>query len=120
MKILLEQMTSLAVLMKDDFIASASAHVDRAYPEFTYRLTPAQLDTALRGFVQEAARFGLTGEQAVIRYIEYRIESQGGLIEAPEWAWAREILSDPSLGEEAKIARIDAVAYGAPLAEEEG
>jgi hypothetical protein len=118
MKILAEQMSSLAVMMKEDFVASAAIHVDTVYPELTYRRSPDQITAAIRGFIEEAARFGLTSERTVIRYIGYRIEFRSGLLEAPRWAWARDILSSPALGEDEKIARIEAVAYGATPGEE--
>ena len=42
-----------------------------------------------------------------------------GLLAAPEWAWARDILNDPDLDEAGKLARIDHLAYGAPLPEDD-
>jgi hypothetical protein len=115
MKIRNEQMASLAALKLDEFVASTAAHVERAYPEVAYRRTAAEMDALVRGFVAEAERYGLSGEYPVLRYIEVRLGSRGGLVDAPGWAWAREILGDSALSEDEKIDRLDTLAWGGPL-----
>lgn len=113
MKIRPEQMAALGKVRLDELVASIVVMVTTRYPEVAYRRTPAELDALVRGYVDEAVRFGLTSERGATRYVEYRIEFREGMIVSPEWQWARDILSDPALGEADKLARIDHLAYGA-------
>jgi hypothetical protein len=115
MKIRPEQMAALGADRLDELVATATLKITTRYPEVAYRRTAAALDTLVRDYIAEAARFGIDSERGALRYIEYRIEFREGLLHAPQWAWARDILTDPNLDEAGKLARIDHLAYGAPL-----
>lgn len=119
MKIRPEQMAAFGADRLDELVATAVLSLTTRYPEVAYRRTAAALDSLVRDYIAEAARFGLESEHAALRYIEYRIEFREGLLAAPEWAWARDILNDPDLDEAGKLARIDHLAYGAPLPEDD-
>jgi hypothetical protein len=113
MKIRPEQMAAFARDRLDTLVATAAVMVTTRYPEVAIPRTSADLDTLVRGYIDEAGRFGLTSERGALKYIEYRIEFREGMLVSPEWEWAREILNDPALSEAQKLGRIDHLAYGA-------
>lgn len=118
MKIRPEQMAALGADRLDELVATAVLMISKRYPEVAVPRTPEALDGLVRGYLAEAAGFGLESERCALRYIEYRIEFREGMLHAPRWQWVRDILTDPKLGESGKIAHIDHLAYGASLPED--
>jgi hypothetical protein len=113
MKIRPEQMAALGKDRLDELVATAAAMVTIRYPEVAYHRTPEELDGLVRGYIDEAMRFGLTSERGALKYIEVRIELREDMMHSAKLEWIREILSDAELGEADKLARIDHLAYGA-------
>jgi hypothetical protein len=118
MKIRPEQMAALGNDRLDELVATAAAMVTIRYPEVAYHRTPEELDGLVRGYIDEAVRFGLTSERGALKYIEYRIELREDIQHSPQLEWVREIFTDPALRETDKLARIDHLAYGAARPED--
>jgi hypothetical protein len=118
-KIRPEQMAALGAAREADLIEESAEHVRVAYPDLAFGRAPAQVEPLVRGIFEEAKGLGLTGARAVLRYVDYRAEIGEGLVSSPAFGWAREILADASLDDDARIARLDRLAYGGPLLPED-
>ncbi|MEZ4296236.1 MAG: hypothetical protein R3B70_48880 [Polyangiaceae bacterium] len=112
MKIRPEQMAAFGADRVDQLVAEAALMIHGRYPEIALTRTPEELDTLVRETIREGVGLGFESEAGALRYIALRLEFRGDLWGAPEWQWARDILRDPRLREEQKLARIDHLAYG--------
>lgn len=96
------------------FVLRAMAHVERAYPEVVFDRAPEEIERMLRGLIDEARSFGLSREDTVGRFIDYRCELGERFYEAPAWAWTAAILRDKERSEREKIDALDELLYGGP------
>lgn len=93
---------------KDDFENSVYHHLDRNHQECLLDLGCREdILPIIRKGVELAARYGITIERDVARFIEIMFENDPGIYEARDSAWMRTILEDQDITGTAKVRLID-------------
>lgn len=102
------QMNALSEYMLGQFESRMVIHLRAHFSEQTKSLSAAELQTIVHRGVGNAARYNVTAEDDVRRYLEYVVMYGVDFDTNPRSAWAQEILRTQELSGGEKMDRIDA------------
>jgi hypothetical protein len=107
-----EQLDDQAQRSRKEFEARMVRQLERVYPEVLWPLSPNERSEFVSRSVSFALSFGVRGEESVSRLLEYVCMCGEDLKGSPFRTWMFEVLSDPDLSEEEKLAELDEGMYG--------
>ncbi|GJJ00751.1 hypothetical protein RugamoR64_12890 [Duganella rhizosphaerae] len=83
----------------DNFVAAMAAHLHTHFPALAWSLTPDELRDHINACIERAARYQLTSQRQVCRYLNLAATYGWNFDGDPERSWMREILTDSSLAQ---------------------
>lgn len=98
---------------REEFVARMVRQLERTYPEVLWRLPPDERFEFVSQGVSFALSLEVRGEECVSRLLGYVCAWGENLKNSPFRPWMIEVLTDPILSEEEKLAELDDGMFGA-------
>ena len=106
-----EQMRALSLARADQFVVRMARHMRTSFPDWSRGRGGSELDSFVRHGMKQSAQYGFTSELQIARYLLVMQALGMRFDEAPEHAWARNLLVQ-NLPVEEKLNRLmDAAHY---------
>jgi hypothetical protein len=102
-----EQMDALSRQLLRSFVVRMLLQLKTAFPERTKGLTDDELRERIEAGIERAAKYGVTDEADVERYLEYVVRYGPDFDTNKKTFWAGQILREQSLSGTKKMNRID-------------
>ena len=102
-----EQMATLKAEGLRKFVDEMLAHLRKRCPKQTEAMDDAALRESIGEGIAQAGEHGVTDENDVRRFLEYRTQYGPEFGQSPDTAWAGKILADKELDGTQKMDRID-------------
>ena len=103
LKIRGEQMDVMAQAAMRGFEQRVAQHLNEHFPEECRRAGPERIAAAIRQGVARAARYGITSELDVVRYLDLSVVLGLDFDSGKRYPWAQQILEDRELDADEKI-----------------
>ncbi len=93
-----EQMQALEAYMRDRFVSSTVAHVERFFPERCERLGEDGVREWVDHGIERAGAYGIVAERDVSKYIDVQFAFGRDFDTDPQCPWAAAVLTDETIG----------------------
>lgn len=101
------QMKALSRYMVEQFVDTSLVHLKTNFPEQTKEIQDGNLRSMINSGIEKAARYNVTIEEDVLRYLEYMLSYGTDFDTDPATLWAGEILRSQDIDGPEKIVRLD-------------